>query len=129
MEFLKIVREKAKQLDMPEGLLQRPVNVGFSGGEKKRHEIFQMALLEPTLALLDETDSGLDIDALRIVSAGINRLRDPKRAILVITHYQRLLDYVVPDRIHVLAKGKLVKSGDKTLAAELEKTGYAGLAA
>ncbi|MSO89443.1 MAG: Fe-S cluster assembly ATPase SufC [Rhodospirillaceae bacterium] len=129
MEFLKVVREKAKQLDMPDGLLQRPVNVGFSGGEKKRHEIFQMALLEPTLALLDETDSGLDIDALRVVASGINRLRDPSRAILVITHYQRLLDYVVPDRIHVMAQGRLVKSGDKTLAAELEKTGYAGLGA
>ncbi len=129
MEFLKVVREKAKQLDMPDGLLQRPVNVGFSGGEKKRHEIFQMALLEPTLALLDETDSGLDIDALRVVASGINRLRDPSRAILLITHYQRLLDYVVPDRIHVMAQGRLVKSGDKTLAAELEKTGYAGLGA
>jgi Fe-S cluster assembly ATP-binding protein len=107
--------------------LQRPVNVGFSGGEKKRNEIFQMAMLEPRLAILDETDSGLDIDALRVVSNGVNRLRDPSRAIVMITHYQRLLDYIEPDFVHVLAEGRIVASGDKTLATDLEQRGYAHL--
>ncbi|MGQ0663129.1 MAG: Fe-S cluster assembly ATPase SufC [Pseudomonadota bacterium] len=127
MEFLKLARAKAKLLDMPDTLLQRPVNVGFSGGEKKRHEIFQMAMLEPSLAILDETDSGLDIDALRIVADGINRLRGPQRAMIVITHYQRLLEYVIPDRVHVLAGGRIVKSGGRELALDLERTGYAAL--
>jgi Fe-S cluster assembly ATP-binding protein len=126
-QFLKAVRAKLKLLDIEEDLLQRAVNVGFSGGEKKRNEIFQMAMLEPKLALLDETDSGLDIDALRVVAGGINKLRAPDRAIVLITHYQRLLDYVVPDRVHVLSDGRIVMSGDKTLAAELEKHGYAML--
>jgi Fe-S cluster assembly ATP-binding protein len=124
-QFLKAVRVKLKDLEISDDLLQRGVNVGFSGGEKKRNEIFQMAMLEPTLALLDETDSGLDIDALRIVANGINRLRAPDRAMVLITHYQRLLDYVEPDRVHVLSDGRIAKSGDKTLAAELEKSGYA----
>ena len=124
-QFLKAVREKLKLLDIGEELLQRAVNVGFSGGEKKRNEIFQMAMLEPKLAILDETDSGLDIDALKIVAQGINRLRAPDRAMVLITHYQRLLDYVEPDHVHVLSDGRIVKSGDKTLAAELEKHGYA----
>jgi Fe-S cluster assembly ATP-binding protein len=126
-QFLKAVRAKLKLLDIGEDLLQRAVNVGFSGGEKKRNEIFQMAMLEPKLAILDETDSGLDIDALRVVSNGVNRLRDPQRAIVMITHYQRLLDYVVPDRVHVLGDGKIVQSGDKSLAVELEKRGYGHL--
>ena len=126
-QFLKAVRAKLKLLDIEEELLQRSVNVGFSGGEKKRNEIFQMAMLEPRLALLDETDSGLDIDALRVVAGGINKLRAPERAIVLITHYQRLLDYVVPDRVHVLNEGRIVMSGDKGLAAELEKHGYAML--
>jgi Fe-S cluster assembly ATP-binding protein len=126
-QFLKAVRAKLKLLDIGEDLLQRAVNVGFSGGEKKRNEIFQMAMLEPKLAILDETDSGLDIDALRVVSNGVNRLRDPQRAIVLITHYQRLLDYVVPDRVHVLGDGKIVQSGDKSLAVELEKRGYGHL--
>jgi Fe-S cluster assembly ATP-binding protein len=126
-QFLKAVRAKLKLLDIEDDLLQRAVNVGFSGGEKKRNEIFQMAMLEPKLALLDETDSGLDIDALRVVASGINKLRAPDRAIVLITHYQRLLDYVVPDRVHVLSEGRIVMSGDKTLAAELEKHGYAML--
>ena len=126
-QFLKAVRTKLKLLDIGEDLLQRAVNVGFSGGEKKRNEIFQMAMLEPKLAILDETDSGLDIDALRVVSAGVNKLRDPKRAIVLITHYQRLLDYIVPDRVHVLGEGRILASGDKSLAAELEKRGYAHL--
>ena len=126
-QFLKAVRAKLKLLDIGEDLLQRAVNVGFSGGEKKRNEIFQMAMLEPKLAILDETDSGLDIDALRVVSNGVNRLRDPRRAIVLITHYQRLLDYVVPDRVHVLGDGKIVMSGDKSLAVELEKRGYGHL--
>jgi len=126
-QFLKAVRAKLKLLDIGEDLLQRAVNVGFSGGEKKRNEIFQMAMLEPRLAILDETDSGLDIDALRVVANGVNRLRDPKRAIVMITHYQRLLDYVVPDRVHVLGDGRIVASGDKSLAVELEKRGYAHL--
>jgi len=123
-EFLKIVREKAKSLKIDAEMLKRPVNVGFSGGEKKRNEILQMALLEPSLAILDETDSGLDIDALRIVSEGVNALRSKDRSIIMITHYQRLLDYIVPDFVHVLSDGQIVKSGDKELAKELEKTGY-----
>ncbi len=126
-QFLKAVRAKLKLLEIEDDLLQRGVNVGFSGGEKKRNEIFQMAMLEPKLALLDETDSGLDIDALRVVAGGINKLRAPDRAIVLITHYQRLLDYVTPDRIHVLSEGRIVLSGDKSLAAELEKHGYAML--
>jgi Fe-S cluster assembly ATP-binding protein len=124
-QFLKAVRAKLKLLDIGEDLLQRGVNVGFSGGEKKRNEIFQMAMLEPKLAILDETDSGLDIDALQTVAKGINALRGPERAVLLITHYQRLLDHVVPDHIHVLAGGRIVKSGGKELALELEKSGYA----
>jgi Fe-S cluster assembly ATP-binding protein len=124
-QFLKAVRAKLKLLEISDDLLQRGVNVGFSGGEKKRNEIFQMAMLEPKLALLDETDSGLDIDALRTVANGINKLRAPDRAMVLITHYQRLLDYVEPDRVHVLSDGRIVKSGDKSLAVELEKSGYA----
>jgi Fe-S cluster assembly ATP-binding protein len=123
-QFLRLVRAKLKLLDIGDDLLQRPVNVGFSGGEKKRNEIFQMAMLEPKLAILDETDSGLDIDALRIVAKGVNELRSPQRAIVMITHYQRLLQYVEPDRVHVLQDGRIVQSGDKSLAAELERTGY-----
>jgi Fe-S cluster assembly ATP-binding protein len=126
-QFLKLVRAKLKELEIGDDLLQRGVNVGFSGGEKKRNEIFQMAMLEPRLALLDETDSGLDIDALKLVAGGINKLRAPTRAMVLITHYQRLLDYVEPDRVHVLSQGKIVMSGDKGLAAELEKRGYAML--
>jgi Fe-S cluster assembly ATP-binding protein len=122
--FLKIVKEKMKILHVGGDLLKRPVNEGFSGGEKKRNEIFQMAVLEPKLAILDETDSGLDIDALRVVSDGVNALRSTERGILVITHYQRLLNYIVPDKVHVLAHGRIVKSGDKELALELEKRGY-----
>lgn len=127
VEFLKLVRAKAKELDMDPEMLKRPVNVGFSGGEKKRNEMVQMAVLDPSLALLDETDSGLDIDALKIVSDGINRLRSSDKAILMITHYQRLLDYVVPDFVHILAAGRIVKTGDKNLALELEAKGYVGL--
>jgi len=127
--FVKAVKAKLKLLDIGEDLLQRPVNVGFSGGEKKRNEIFQMAMLEPKLAILDETDSGLDIDALRAVANGVNRLRDPARAIIMITHYQRLLDHVEPDVVHVLSEGRIVASGDKHLAMELEARGYAHLAA
>lgn len=123
--FLKLVREKGAELNIDIEMLKRPVNVGFSGGEKKRSEILQMALLEPTLCVLDETDSGLDIDALRIVSDGVNKLRSPDRAMLVITHYQRLLNYIVPDKVHVLAHGRIQKTGGKDLALELEKTGYA----
>jgi Fe-S cluster assembly ATP-binding protein len=126
-QFLKLVRQKLKLLEIGDDLMQRAVNVGFSGGEKKRNEIFQMAMLEPKLALLDETDSGLDIDALRLVANGINKLRSPERAIVLITHYQRLLDYVEPDHVHVLSDGRIALSGDKTLAAELERRGYAGL--
>ena len=126
-QFLKAVRAKLKLLDIGEDLLQRPVNVGFSGGEKKRNEIFQMAMLEPKLAILDETDSGLDIDALRVVANGVNKLRSPERAAILITHYQRLLDYVVPDVVHVLSHGRIVRSGDKSLATELECRGYAFL--
>ncbi len=123
-QFLRVVRMKLKELDIGEDLLQRAVNVGFSGGEKKRNEIFQMAMLEPRLAILDETDSGLDIDALRVVANGVNRQRAPDRAIVMITHYQRLLDYVEPDRVHVLQDGRIVQSGDKSLAVELERHGY-----
>ena len=127
VDFLKLVRAKARSLNMDEKLLQRPVNVGFSGGEKKRNEVLQMSLLEPTLAVLDETDSGLDIDALKALADGVNALRAPDRSSLVITHYQRLLGYIVPDRVHVLAQGKIAVSGDKGLALELEKKGYAML--
>src|SRR3954449_9174892 len=124
-EFLKLVREAAGKLEIDTDMLRRGVNVGFSGGEKKRNEILQMALLQPRLCVLDETDSGLDIDALKIVSDGVNRLRSSDRAMVVITHYQRLLDYIVPDIVHVLSKGRIVKTGDKALALELEATGYA----
>jgi Fe-S cluster assembly ATP-binding protein len=124
-EFMKRVREVAGKLDIDQEMLRRGVNVGFSGGEKKRNEILQMALLEPKLCVLDETDSGLDIDALKVVSEGVNRLRSPDRAFVVITHYQRLLDYIVPDVVHVLSKGRIVKTGGKELALELEATGYA----
>lgn len=127
MEFLRLARSKAKLLKMDQSLLSRPVNEGFSGGEKKRNEIFQMSILEPTLGILDETDSGLDIDALKIVAEGVNALRGPERAFVVVTHYQRLLDYIVPDFVHVLDQGRIVKSGDKTLALELEKSGYSWL--
>jgi Fe-S cluster assembly ATP-binding protein len=127
MQFLKLVREKAKLLKMDENLLTRPVNEGFSGGEKKRNEVFQMAVLEPSFGILDETDSGLDIDALKIVAEGVNSLRTPQRSFLVVTHYQRLLNYIVPDFVHVLSQGRIVKSGDKSLALELERSGYAGL--
>ncbi|MBL4603727.1 MAG: Fe-S cluster assembly ATPase SufC [Emcibacteraceae bacterium] len=127
VDFLKLIRAKAEELEMKPEMLKRAVNVGFSGGEKKRNEMVQMAMLEPIFSVLDETDSGLDIDALRIVADGINRMRSPEKSILVITHYQRLLDYVVPDFVHVLANGKIVKTGDKSLALELEKNGYAGL--
>ncbi len=123
-EFLKRARAEAARLLMPEEMLRRPLNVGFSGGEKKRMEILQMAMLEPTLCVLDETDSGLDIDAVRVVSEGVNRMRSKDRAMLIITHYQRLLDYIVPDRVHVMAGGKIQKSGGKELALELEKSGY-----
>ncbi len=128
VDFLDFAKQKMKSLQMDEAFLNRPVNVGFSGGEKKRNEILQMAVLEPKLALLDETDSGLDIDALKIVSEGVNALRSPKRSMLVVTHYQRLLDYIVPDRVHVLAGGRLVKSGGKELALELEEKGYGWIA-
>ena len=127
IEFLRLARAKGKQLEMDDALLQRAVNVGFSGGEKKRNEIFQMAMLEPAFAILDETDSGLDIDALRIVSDGVNSLRAADRSMLLITHYQRLLSYIVPDRVHVLAEGRIVTSGGKELALELEEKGYAML--
>src|SRR5438105_15048119 len=124
MDFLPMFREKLKLLDMDEKLMNRSVNEGFSGGEKKRNEIFQMAVLDPRLAILDETDSGLDIDALRIVADGVNALRSPERAIIVVTHYQRLLNYIVPDRVHVLYEGRIVKSGGKELALALEEKGY-----
>jgi Fe-S cluster assembly ATP-binding protein len=124
VQFLRRVREQAKTLNVSEEMLKRPLNVGFSGGEKKRNEVLQMALLGPRLAVLDETDSGLDIDALRLVADGINALRAPDRSFLVITHYQRLLDYIEPDAVHILAGGQIVKSGDKTLARELEDYGY-----
>ncbi len=125
MQFLKLVREKAKLLNVTDDMLKRAVNVGFSGGEKKRNEVLQMAVLNPTLAVLDETDSGLDIDALKVVADGVNALRGPDRSMLVITHYQRLLDYIVPDRVHVLAHGRIARSGGKELAHELEAKGYA----
>ena len=124
-EFMKLVKEKSAALNIDIEMLKRPVNVGFSGGEKKRSEILQMALLEPTLCVLDETDSGLDIDALRIVSDGVNALRSPDRTMLIITHYQRLLNHIVPDKVHVLAHGKIQRSGGKELALELEQSGYA----
>ena len=125
MEFLTMIKEKVKLVEIEQGFLNRPVNEGFSGGEKKRNEILQMAVLDPRLAILDETDSGLDIDALRIVASGVNGLRSPERSMLVITHYQRLLNYIVPDRVHVLHNGRIVRSGGKELALELEKRGYA----
>ena len=124
MDFLSLVKEKAGLLELRAELLNRPVNVGFSGGEKKRNEILQMAVLEPRLAVLDETDSGLDIDALKVVAQGVNALRGPERSMVVVTHYQRLLDYIVPDKVHVLVDGRIVKSGDKSLALELEEKGY-----
>jgi Fe-S cluster assembly ATP-binding protein len=124
IDFLNLVKEKMKLLELEEDLMKRPVNDGFSGGEKKRNEIFQMAVLAPRLAILDETDSGLDIDALKIVAHGVNKLRSPQNATLVITHYQRLLDYIIPDFVHVLADGRIIKSGRKELALELEKRGY-----
>jgi len=127
MDFLALIREKMNLLGMDESLMNRPVNEGFSGGEKKRNEIFQMAVLEPKLAVLDETDSGLDIDALKVVASGVNSLRSPDRSIIVVTHYQRLLDYVVPDFVHVLYNGRIVKSGGKGLALELEQKGYGWL--
>ena len=128
-EFMRMVRERAETLAVSPEMLKRPVNVGFSGGEKKRAEILQMAVLEPKLCVMDETDSGLDIDALRIVANGVNGLRSAERAMIVITHYQRLLDYIVPDHVHVLSEGRIVRSGDRTLAEELEREGYAAYAA
>ena len=127
MEFLALVKEKSKVVDIDDSLVKRPVNEDFSGGEKKRNEIFQMALLDPELAILDETDSGLDIDALRIVAGGVNQLRTPSRSMIVVTHYQRLLNYIVPDFLHVLVDGHIVRSGGKELALELEEKGYAWL--
>jgi Fe-S cluster assembly ATP-binding protein len=124
-QFMKFVREEAAKLGVADDILKRPLNVGFSGGEKKRMEILQMAVLQPTLCVLDETDSGLDIDAVRVVSEGVNKLRSKERAMLLITHYQRLLDYIVPDKVHVMANGRIAKSGGKELARELEQTGYA----
>jgi Fe-S cluster assembly ATP-binding protein len=124
VQFLRLIKEKAKSMQMDESFLNRSVNEGFSGGEKKRNEVFQMAVLEPTLAILDETDSGLDIDALKIVADGVNKLRDSNRAFVLITHYQRLLDYIEPDFVHVLAGGRIIKSGDKSLAVSLEDRGY-----
>jgi Fe-S cluster assembly ATP-binding protein len=126
-DFLNLVRDKMTLMNMDQTLLNRPVNTGFSGGEKKRNEIFQMAVLEPRLAVLDETDSGLDIDALKLVAHGVNTLRSPERSMIVVTHYQRLLDYIVPDFVHVLSGGRIVKSGGKDLALQLEKEGYAAL--
>jgi len=127
MDFLALVKEKSKVVDIDEALVKRPVNEGFSGGEKKRNEIFQMAILDPALAILDETDSGLDIDALKSVAAGVNQLRSPERAMIVVTHYQRLLDYIVPDFVHVLMDGRIAQSGGKELAHQLEAKGYAWL--
>jgi len=124
VEFMQLVRAKAKQLEVDQAMLNRSVNEGFSGGEKKRNEIFQMAMLEPRLAVLDETDSGLDIDALKIVSNGVNALRSPERAMIIVTHYQRLLNYIVPDHVHVLTGGRIVRSGGRELALELEEKGY-----
>jgi Fe-S cluster assembly ATP-binding protein len=129
MEFMALIKEKSKLLEIDQSMLSRAVNEGFSGGEKKRNEIFQMVLLEPKLAILDETDSGLDIDALKIVANGVNAMRSPERAMVVVTHYQRLLDYIVPDYVHVLSAGRIVKSGDKDLALELERKGYGWLEA
>src|SRR5713226_8274902 len=129
IDFLALVKEKAKVVDIDESLIKRPVNEGFSGGEKKRNEIFQMAVLDPALAILDETDSGLDIDALRIVARGVNDLRSPARAMVLVTHYQRLVDYIIPDVVHVLLDGRIVRSGDKELARELEARGYEWLEA
>lgn len=126
-EFMKLVRAKAELVELPERLLKRDINSGFSGGEKKRNEILQMALLEPMLAILDETDSGLDIDALRVIAGGVNKMRDSVHAMIVITHYQRLLDYIVPDRVHVMMDGRIVKSGDQELAQQLEAKGYGWL--
>jgi len=126
-DFLNLVKEKMKLMEMDQALLNRPVNTGFSGGEKKRNEIFQMAVLEPRLAILDETDSGLDIDALRTVAGGVNALRAPERSMIVVTHYQRLLNYIVPDFVHVLSEGRIVKSGGKELALQLDDSGYAGV--
>jgi Fe-S cluster assembly ATP-binding protein len=128
MQFLKYVRAKAKELGVSDEMLRRPLNVGFSGGEKKRNEALQMAVLEPALAILDETDSGLDIDALKVVAAGVNAMRSPDRSLMVITHYQRLLDYIIPDHVHVLVNGRIVASGGKELAHELEAKGYAQFA-
>ena len=127
VNFLKLLRKKAKILKIDEKLIKRSVNTGFSGGEKKRSEILQMSLLEPKLAILDETDSGLDIDALKIVANGVNKLKNKNRSFLIITHYQRLLNHIVPDKVHILSKGRIIKSGDKNLAIELEKKGYEGL--
>ena len=127
VNFLKILREKTKILKIDDKLIKRSVNTGFSGGEKKRSEILQMSLLEPKLAILDETDSGLDIDALKIVANGVNKLKNKNRSFLIITHYQRLLNHIIPDKVHVLSKGRIIKSGDKNLAIELEKKGYEGL--
>lgn len=127
MDFLTLIKEKIKEVGMDEKFLHRAVNDGFSGGEKKRNEILQMLMLEPSLAILDETDSGLDIDALQMVAKGVNSLRDPKRSIILVTHYQRLLRYIVPDRVHVMVNGRIIKSGGKDLALELEEKGYAGL--
>jgi Fe-S cluster assembly ATP-binding protein len=127
MEFMAYVREKAKILELDPSLLNRPVNEGFSGGEKKRNEIFQMAVLEPALAVLDETDSGLDIDALKVVAHGVNQMRSPTRSTIVVTHYQRLLNYIIPDFVHVLQDGRIVRSGDKSLALHLEEKGYSGI--
>jgi Fe-S cluster assembly ATP-binding protein len=124
VSFMRLMKERLKILHLDDSLLKRPVNVGFSGGEKKRNEIFQMALLEPKLAILDETDSGLDIDALRIVADGVNALRSPERSMIVVTHYQRLLDYIQPDHVHVLSAGRIIRSGGKELALELEERGY-----
>ena len=128
MQFVKMLRQKVKELGIADDMLKRPVNVGFSGGEKKRNEILQMAVLEPSLAVLDETDSGLDIDALKTVANGVNALRAPERSMLIITHYQRLLSYIVPDRVHVLAHGRILRSGGKELALELEEKGYSEFA-
>ena len=127
VNFLKLLRKKAKILKIDEKLIKRSVNTGFSGGEKKRSEILQMSLLEPKLAILDETDSGLDIDALKIVANGVNKLKNKNRSFLIITHYQRLLNHIIPDKVHILSKGRIIKSGDKNLAIELEKKGYEGL--
>ena len=127
VRFLKLVREKAKALNITDDMLKRPLNVGFSGGEKKRAETLQMALLEPTFAVLDETDSGLDVDAMRVVAEGVNALRSPERSMLVITHYQRLLDHIVPDHVHILSGGRIVKSGPKELTREVEESGYADI--